>query len=110
MVLADPTTPDNQLKIDTSGRLDTKRSSSFTTAQVSVGIAATSIASSDNTREEINIKNGGSDNLWIGPAGVTSGSGFLIEPGETWVKRNFTGEVYGLAGVTLTVYLQEFTD
>lgn len=68
---------------------------------VTVATSATVILAANNGRRGVFIKNQGANNLYVGmDSGVTSGSGILLFPQDTWSMngdRCWKGAIYGIA-------------
>lgn len=81
-------------------------------AQVSVGTSATLLsvaeteASYDGISVTVSVPTGGTS-VYLGPSGVTTGTGFLLNAGQSASFDLGTGEVlYGIVGSgTQTVYV-----
>lgn len=69
----------------------------FTTAQVSVGTAATLIAAAQEGRDEVTIQQLGTTPVYLGPAGVTTANGFPL-PGVVGASVTIpvTTAIYGV--------------
>jgi hypothetical protein len=67
---------------------------------VTVGTAATLLCDADTTRMGVRFFNGGSANVYLGGAGVTTNNGaIVITPGSIWIEDNAApGAWYGISG------------
>jgi hypothetical protein len=74
----------------------------FSCTDVAAPCPATSLAS----RQQIQIQNLGSDPVYIGPSGVSVGSGIKIEKGGTWFCEIGPQSVYAVAPTGKTVALR----
>ena len=114
--ICDPSTPANQLAIDSTGRARVKAvtADTFTSpAAVEVGIAATLIRTSTSTRVRITVQNftEGATNatIYLGGSTVTASTGIAILDGNSRTFEN-TGSLYGIvASVTTSVRILEET-
>lgn len=71
---------------------------------VSVGTSALIIKAAKTSRRELVVQNvHGSNVLYIGKdASVTTSTGLRLNPGESRVYTNYTGDVYGIASAAST--------
>ena len=74
------------------------------TGHVSVLSTATLIATQNLTRSSITIVTSGTDTVWIGIAGVTTGTGLQLVPiAGAAVTLDTSAAIYGIASTTTTV-------
>lgn len=68
----------------------------FATNQVAVAATATIIAAARATRSGVLIVNPSAIVIYVGPLGVTTGSGVPVNPGG-WIVVGTTAAVYGIS-------------
>lgn len=68
--------------------------------QVTVASTQTSLIAANANRKGIAIKNNGGSPMWIGPTGVTTSTGFQLDPGQTWTDDLSTIQWYGIVTST----------
>lgn len=106
--IAEGTIRDSRLKA--VGVLNSRSGSGYATlSPVSVGLSATKLADTNNSRTELHIDHQGADPIYIGDSTVTTTNGTKIEPGqkvvmshgaETWAISGTAGQDVRLAEVT----------
>ena len=106
--ICDPSTPANQVAVDSTGRARVKPPMADTflsPAVVSVGLAATLIRTSTSTRVRITVQNfsEGATNatIYLGGSTVTSSTGIALLDGNSKTFEN-TGSLYGTVVSTTT--------
>lgn len=109
--ICDPVTPANQLGIDSSGRARVKpvfADTFLSPGAVSVGVAATLIATTTSTRVKITIQNfstaATNEVVYLGGSTVTTSTGIALLDGNSRTFEN-TGAIYGIASITTSVRL-----
>jgi len=104
VTLCDGVTPDNQILIDGNKALLVNQFQANTlTSVTAVGVttSATLIKAATSTRKKITLQNytdaGTNPAIYIGSAGVTTGSGIAMLDGDSRVFEN-TDAIYGIVG------------
>jgi hypothetical protein len=65
-------------------------------AQVSIGTTATLIFGADVTKRGRTISNQSGVTVFVGPSGVTTGTGFAVPTGSGYDASNLDGPLYGI--------------
>lgn len=92
--------PDEGIEADTPPTRQLVTSATATgvgVAAVSVGTSAVLLRAASATRQSVTIRNNGSGVIYIGPSGVTTATGFNVEPGESFTFEGTTTAIYGIA-------------
>lgn len=112
--IADPTTPSQQLAIDSSGRatVNTNRAGApnMANGQVTASGTAGTLVASRATRRYVTVKNlDTSLTVYIGIATVTAGNGMPLKGGES-VSLDFTGliQVIAASGSPIVAYAEVY--
>lgn len=71
--------------------------SSLATSQTSVTTSATLLAASNKNRQVVKVSNQGADTIYLGSSGVTIGTGFPLEAGDTIELPQLSGnDLFGI--------------
>ncbi len=89
----------------------TMSGNTITASQVAVGASETALTTA-KARKVLCVKNiHGSQVLYLGPAGVTSATGYKLAAGESVDLSGFTGVLYGIAsGASTTTCVLSVTE
>jgi len=70
---------------------------SFNTDQIAISTSAVLIIAANAIRENLQIKNTGTDTVFIGSnSSVTASNGFPVEAGEKLNINDYSGDYYGI--------------
>lgn len=64
-------------------RVNEQGSTAIATAQATVTTTAATLVAARDTRKRLVIRNNSNQDVWIGPATVTTANGFRVYPGES---------------------------
>lgn len=66
---------------------------------VTVAATATLVKAANTTRQRLTVQNRSSDDIYIGPSGVTTATGLYLGPGEAFTVQGSTAAVYAIGAV-----------
>ena len=95
---------------DVAENLLLQRSSSIETSQVEIGTSASVLAAANANRKILGLLYIGSQQLYVGPDGVTVATGARLPANSLIYISGFVGALYGVSNAAAqTVYVYEFT-
>lgn len=75
-----------------------ERGATLVSGSATVTTSATLITAANSTRRGVMVQNLGLDYVWVGPVGITVGTGIRVAPGQTLsIDKSPTAAVYGIA-------------